>query len=139
MYLDFNGTLLYVKKNGAFVPFPNHYILLDTVDTDPDKRLEIKAIRNIFKLNRITAPNVKTVLSFQTHILHLDEMAWIRTFFNSAFKTPLQRRLEIKYWNVEKMEYKTGIVYMPDIKYRIRDVIGTDIIFGPATFEFIEY
>lgn len=139
---QFNGVLLYIKhrSNGSYIEFPNSYIQTNTFNSTPNQRLEIKAVRsNTAYLNRTTAPQTKTALSFQTHPLHLSEMRAVREIFNKGSTNKLQRKLTIKYWNSEDLAYKEAAVYMPDTQYPIIDVRGSDILYGATTFEFIAY
>lgn len=141
--MAFDGYLLYVKIGNSYTAFPNEYIDPKTYNSTPNQRLEIKAVRNSSTayLNRTTAPNTKTSLSFSTHPLHLNEMSKVRGIFNRAFTSRLQRRLKIKYWNDETMDYREATAYMPDTVYTFIDIDSSskDILYGPATFEFIEY
>ncbi|MBQ5399355.1 MAG: hypothetical protein IIU14_07985 [Ruminococcus sp.] len=138
----FNGVLLYVRhrSNGTYTAFPNSFIQMNTFNSTPNQRLELKAVRsNTAYLNRTTAPQTKTSLSFQTHPLHLNDMRTVRSIFDNGFINKLQRKLVIKYWNSETLSYKTATVYMPDTQYPIIDTTSDDILYGSTTFEFIEY
>ena len=143
MALSFDGHLLYLKIGNSYQPFPNNYIELRSWGSTPRQRLELKADRNSSgDLKRVTAPKFKTSLSFQTHTLHLADMARVRDLFNRAFVLPAQRKLVIKYWDDEIMQYRTDVtVYMPDTQYPIIDINSKskDILYGSTTFEFVEY
>jgi len=141
--LSFNGHLLYLKIGNSYQPFPNSYIELRSWSSTPRQRLELKADRNSSgDLKRVTAPKFKTSLSFQTHTLHLAEMAEVRSLFNRAFVIPNQRKLIVKYWDDELMAYRSDVqMYMPDTQYPIIDINSRDrdILYGSTTFEFVEY
>ena len=65
------------------VIFPHKYIALDTWDSTPNQREEIKAYRddNTRDLTRITAQGKKSVFKFKTRkYLHLSEKQEIQTY-----------------------------------------------------------
>jgi hypothetical protein len=141
--MAFDGNLLYIKSNGSYVPFPSHFIVAGSYNCTPRQRLELKAERNSSAdLKRVTAAKFKTSISFQTTILTGSQMEAIRSLLNGAFTIVSQRKLIIKYWDMELSRYRENVpVYMPDTTYVIRDTDSTarTLLYEGTTFEFIEY
>lgn len=130
-----------VKTNKVF---PNEYIAFESYNTTPNQREEIKAYRddNTRDLYRVTAQGTKSVFDFETREnLHLPQMEEILNFFTSAEESDdhLQRKVELQYWNMEDMMYKTAYFYRPDLKFTIKKLSDTDIIFKPLKIDFVEY
>jgi hypothetical protein len=140
--VDFDGNLLYLKIGNVFEPFPNNFINRSTYNQTPRGRLENAAERKSnADLWRVTAPKFKTRLTFQTVPLSLSEMKTVRQMFNDSFTITAQRKLTIRYFDFEIMDYLTAEVYMPDSEYSVYDMDSDskDILFNPVTFEFVQY
>lgn len=139
----FNGTLLSTPVNGAI--FPNKYIKIDTFDSNPNMREEIKAVRDDYTrdLTRVTAQGTKSTFKFSTvDDIHLTEMQEILDFFTQAEVDDiehLQRKIKLKYWNDEEMKYKEGYFYRPNMTFRKKEISDDDIIYSSLDLEFIEY
>lgn len=122
--------------------FPNKYIQFNSWSSTPNQREEIKAYRddNTRNLTRITAEGKKSVFSFKLRgNLHLDEKMEIQDFFTSVETDPAQRKVNLKFWDDENNEYKTGTFYRPNMKFPIVKITDDDIIYGELTIECIEY
>ena len=128
------------------VPFPNRYIALDTWDSTPNQREEIKAYRddNTRNLTRVTAQGKKSKFTFKTRkYLHLAEKQEIQRFFTDgeaqAGGDPNQRKIYLTFWNDEDNSYKSGYFYRPNMAFKIYKITDDDIIYNEMSFELIEY
>lgn len=128
------------------VPFPNKYIALDTWDSTPNQREEIKAYRddNTRDLTRVTAQGKKSKFTFKTRkYLHLAEKKEIQRFFTEgeeqAGGDPNQRKIYLTFWNDEDNQYKSGYFYRPNMTFKIYKITDNDIIYNEMSFELIEY
>ena len=141
-YLFRTGTL---QTTGT--AFPNQYIEMDSYDSTPNQREEIKAERddNTRDLIRVTAQGKKSVFHFKTRDnLTLSQKAQIQSFFTGAETNSDQRKVPLVYWNDEDNTYKEGTFYRPDIKFSIKRIEkkangSFDIIYNAMEFDLIEY
>lgn len=136
--MAFQGYLL---KAGNTV-FPHNYIQYEKFSTTPNIREEIEAYRDDYTraLYRVTAPGHVTTFKFTVKDgLHSADIKAIKDFFTSATVNSEQRKVQLTYWNMEDMTYKTSYFYRPDINYTIRQITGNDFICNEFDIEFIEY
>lgn len=137
----FSGWLI---KFGGVV-LPNSFILADGWESTPNQRVDISAYRDAnVLLHRETSENFKTSLTLNIRSMDLEEMTAFKAVIGLAtlnVNDKRQRKLMITYWNDEELDYKTAIMYMPDITYNIHtvDEAGLDIEYNPFTIELIEY
>ena len=140
--MSWQGYLIKKTVNGQDVIFPHQYIALDSWDSTPNQREEIKAYRddNTRDLTRITAQGKKSVFKFKTrNYLHLAEKQEIQNFFTSSESDPNQRRITLTIWNEENNDYMTADFYRPNMKFEIYKISQTDIIYKEFQFELIQY
>ncbi len=140
--MSWQGYLIKKTVNGQDVIFPHQYIALDSWDSTPNQREEIKAYRddNTRDLTRITAQGKKSVFKFKTrNYLHLAEKQEIQNFFTSSESDPNQRRITLTIWNEEDNDYMTADFYRPNMKFEIYKISQTDIIYKEFQFELIQY
>ena len=124
------------------VIFPDRYIALESWDSTPNQREEIKAYRddNTRNLTRITAQGKKSTFSFKTRkYLHLADKMEIQKFFTDSEVDANQRKIQLTFWNEEDNDYKTGYFYRPNMKFQIYKISNDDIIYNEMSFELIEY
>ena len=122
--------------------FPNKYIQFNSWSSTPNQREEIKAYRddNTRNLTRVTAAGKKSVFSFKVRSpLHLAEKIDIQNFFTSAEIDKDQRKVNLRFWDDENNEYKTGTFYRPNTPFPIMKITENDIVYGELTIECIEY
>lgn len=122
--------------------FPNKYIQYNSWSSTPNQREEIKAYRddNTRNLTRITAAGKKSVFSFRVRSpLHLNEKMEIQELFTNYEIDKEQRKVNIRFWDDEHNEYKTGTFYRPNMQFPIVKITEDDIIYGELTIECIEY
>lgn len=135
---DFQGWLIKFRKNNKL--FPLRYIERSTYQSTPLQRSEIKAYRDSNNLlHRVTSPNYKTKIEFQTVPLTLAQLGEIRTVLNGSFSNTHQRKTNITYWDDELLRYRNATVYIPDITYNVKTVSAHSVCYLPITFTFIEY
>lgn len=131
-----------VGQSSVSVPFPNQYIALDTWESTPNQREEIKAYRddNTRDLTRVTAQGKKSTFKFKTRkYLRLADKQAIQKFFTDSEVDANQRKIQLTYWNDESNSYKTGYFYRPNMQFKIYKITQNDIIYDELSFEFIEY
>lgn len=140
---DFAGYLL---RTGTLSTmgniFPHEYMQVDSWDSTPNQREEIKAYRddNTRNLTRVTAEGKKSVFSFKTRkSLDLAEKIAIQTFFTSAESDATQRKIHLVYWNDEDNIYKEGDFYRPDTHFPIKRIEEDNIIYNELQLDFVEY
>lgn len=122
--------------------FPNKYIQFNSWSSTPNQREELKAYRddNTRNLTRITAAGKKSVFSFKVRSnLHLADKMEIQKFFTDAEIDHEQRKVNLKFWDDENNEYKTGTFYRPNMQFPIVKITDDDIVYGDLTIECIEY
>lgn len=139
LYLGY--LLKFTKTNTVF---PNKYILAESFKSTPLQRTEIKAWRDSSNyLHRITSPNHKSKLVFtvmgEDGDIKLSELREILDMLNKAYSLKSQRKLSIKYWDDELLNYRTMTAYIPDINYVKEQETNDDIIYQPFELTFIEY
>lgn len=136
--MNFKGYLLkFVKTN---VIFPSELILVSSWNSTPLQRTELQAYRDgNLLLHRITSPNHKTKLTFDTVPMQLAEYRMLRDLIDSAMENKQQRKLVLEYWDDELLEYRTATFYSPDITYKIKRITENNIMYDSSNFTFIEY
>lgn len=131
---NYQGYL--IKFGGIVLPF--NYIT--EYSSTPNQRGESSAERDQnYDLHRTTCPHTKSIITFTTHILSLDEKIALQGIINSAITNPLQRKATVTYWNDENNNYSTSEFYIPDVEYQVMDADKNTILYNPITFELIEY
>lgn len=132
-----NWLIKFTKTNTLF---PHKYIKRDTYKSTDLQRAEIKAYRdNNYDLHRVTSPNYKTKIEFQTYQLNLAQLTEIQTKLRAAMDNYQQRRIRLTYWDNELLDYRTATFYMTDKTYNIVTFGGGNIKYAPLTFTFVEY
>lgn len=132
-----NWLIKFTKTNTLF---PHKYIKRETYKSTDLQRTEIKAYRdNTNELHRVTSPNYKTKIEFQTYKLTLEQLAEIQIAVRAAMDNSQQRKLRLTYWDSELLNYRAATFYMPDKTYNIITYGGGNVNYAPLTFTFIEY
>ena len=135
---SFAGWLIKFPKTNQL--FPHDLIDKDNYKSTPLQRNEIKAYRdNSALLHRVTSPNHKSKIEFQTIPLNLAQLAQIRAILNAAMDNTKERRLRVTYWDDELLNYRTMTAYMTDVTYPVSVISGGDIEYQAIKFTFIEY
>ena len=137
---NFKGILLYRTADNK--PFPQQYIEMGSWSSNPDQREEIRAYRddNTRALTRITAQGRKSIFSFATrNNLHLKDKIAIQNWFTEQEVNSTERKIQLTFWNEETNNYDTGYFYRPNMEFKIKSIIGNDIIYDSMQFDFVEY
>ena len=138
--MAFSGYLMKAVETGE--TFPLKYIQLDSYESIPNQREEIKAYRdeNTRNLHRTTATGHKSKIVFTIKPnLHLKDKKVIQKWFTDAESNENQRKIKIQYWNDESNSYKTGSFYRTDITFKIKKVLSKDIIYDSLQITLVEY
>ena len=136
---NFKGILLYRTADNK--PFPQQYIEMGSWSSNPDQREEIRAYRddNTRALTRITAQGRKSIFSFATrNNLHLKDKIAIQKWFTEKEVNSTERKIQLTFWNEETNNYDTGYFYRPNMEFKIKSIIGNDIIYDSMQFDFVE-
>ena len=137
---NFKGILLYRTADNK--PFPQQYIEMGSWSSNPDQREEIRAYRddNTRALTRITAQGRKSIFSFATsNNLHLKDKIAIQNWFTEKEVNSTERKIQLTFWNEETNNYDTGYFYRPNMEFKIKSIIGNDILYDSMQFDFVEY
>ena len=135
---SFEGWLL---KYGSKI-VPNKYLAYDDYTATPNQRTEVEAYRDLNNLlHRDTSPNFKTKIDFNTRPLYLAEKMELQSVFASGLVNRAQRKYKVTYWDDEQNTYKRGVIYMPDVDYKIINVDEEtkNILYNKMRFALIEY
>lgn len=137
---NWRGYFLKALKTNEI--FPMKYIQYNTWNAEPNHREEVKAYRDDYTraLTRITASGTKSSFGFETRDnLKLADREFIKNFFDRAMSIPLERKVQLEYWNDEDLDYKTGYFYIPNMEFKIKVVSGGTLVYNSYKLEFVEY
>ncbi|MCH5202749.1 MAG: hypothetical protein J1F17_06040 [Oscillospiraceae bacterium] len=135
---NFKGYLLYFPKIKKY--FPHGLIAKETYQSTPLQRTEVKAYRDSNNtLHRVTSPNYKTKVTFNTVALDLSQLEEIQNLLKSAYINTSQRKLKVTYWDDELLKYRTMTAYIPDTTYTIKTITKNNINYSAITITLIEY
>lgn len=135
---------------GRFKTLKNKYISLKSYKTKPQQRLEVEAYRDANALlHRLTAPNFKTKIEFQTlgNLSLADKEDLFSDIEVGRYKTPagiIKREYKLEYWDDEDSNYVTTGTrfYMPDVEFTIKRITedgdNSNIVYDPIRIAFIE-
>lgn len=132
----------YLFKAKGVSPFPIEYIALESWESTPNQREEIKAYRddNTRNLTRVTAAGRKSVFSFETRDgLHLKDKKIIQKYFTDHESSAAERKITLVFWNEESNSYTEGDFYRPNMNFQIKKITDNDIIYNSLKFEFVQY
>ena len=135
----FKGYLL--KVSGKDIIFDGAWITRKSYMALPNQRTEIAAYRDDYTqaLTRVTAPGLKTKITFTIPQTNLETKGKIKQFFKAAEVVELERKVKLTYWNDEEDCYKDGFFYVPDLTFTIDDYTDTDIMYEPLEVSLVEY
>lgn len=147
MATNWRGYLLRAVKTDK--KFPSKYIQIESWDSTPKQREEIKAYRddNTRNLTRVTADGMKSKFAFKTRPnLTLEDKIAIQKFFTDAMEqesdpteAKKQRKVQLQYWDDDSNKYSTGTFYIPNMEFPIRKITDDTIYYGELIFSFVEY
>jgi hypothetical protein len=135
---NFKGYLIYFPKPKKY--FPHELIAKETYASTPLQRTEVKAYRDSNNtLHRVTSPNYKTKITFNTVKLDLSQLEEIQKLFNYCYINSSQRKLKVTYWDDELLKYRTMTAYIPDTTYTVKTITKNNIKYSAITITMIEY
>ena len=121
--------------------FPMKYIVLESWESTPNQREEVKAYRDDYsrELFRVTANGQMSTFSFTVRDgIHLEDKIKIQDFFYRAETDHIQRNIQLEFWNDDINNYTQGIFYRPNPKFVIKRITNDDIIYKESTIELIQ-
>ena len=128
----------YLIKVGGTV-FPMKYIRAETYQCTPNQRIDQGSDSDATgELHRTVLPHTRSKIEFETpQMLKGADVAVITALL--GLQGNAKRDVTIEYWDHETPSYKTGRCYVPDIKYQLMRNTGSDLIYMPIRYAFIEY
>ena len=141
----FDGWLIKVVTPGTpttYVEIPLKYMRAETYTVTPDQRMEWNAERDVSGvLHRETVENTPPKIEFSTPNLTSADINVLNGIIKSALTNTLQRNITIQYYDPELDQYWEWDCYMPDVKYKIRnvDVANHVVNYEELRYAFIGY
>ena len=137
--MAFSGYLIRLGGNSGD-NLPMELIAAESYSATPDQRLESKAARAVTgKLYRSTCDHMATKIEIETVPMTNRDLTGLMALIASHFTDTQQRKINLKYYDNETDNYKTGTFYMPDVQYKILRVDGNTIYYDSIRLAFIEY
>jgi hypothetical protein len=128
--MSFAGYFL--KSNGKKIPLK--YISPKSYKTIPDRQQDLDPYRDTDGyLRRKILPHKVTTIEFSTPYMYLADKMALQALL------PSRAKLTLEFWNDETNTYQTGDFYIPDVTYNVYRVEGTDILYMPIAYQFIQY
>lgn len=143
--IRFAGYLIAVRNSqNVFTPIPLDYMRYESYNVAPDQRLDLDTTRDTTGvLHRTVLAHTATKVTFNVPCMPAWKVQELFDYFRTAFKQTngdtQAHKLELKYYDEWEDEYKTGIMYMPDITFQIRNIDGRTINYSETKVTFIEY
>ena len=137
---NFDGNLLKIKSGKNYINFPNKYIQVDTwVYTLSGQDLD--SYRDANGLLHRKALDDKVKVEWNSPPMRLDDFIGMINMFTDNYVDELERKLDVKYYNVWSDSYLDGVVYMPDasIQFYFKYPNKNDMMIRPVRFAIIEY
>lgn len=135
----FNGWL--VKAGGVIVPLK--YIQYASYSVTPAQRQDLDsevAVTGVLHRNVVEHRRSKIEFNSMPDLSN-KEVAEIGSIFHKAFTNEAERALNVEYYDPELDSYKSGVFYMPDTKYPIKQIQAETniVIYDSLRYAFIEY
>lgn len=143
--MAFSGYLISVRNSSdVFTPIPLDYMRYESYSISPEQRLDLDTTRStVGTLLRTVLAHTATKVSFNAPSMDSTKMQVLLGYFKTAFaKTNgdlQEHKLELEYYDEWSDSYKTGIFYMPDIQFAIRNIEGNTVNYSETKITFIEY
>ena len=137
---QFMGYLIRLGgKDGEILP--NEFIRYNTYEVEPDQRLDLDSTRDLTGvMHRNVLAHTATRIDFTTP--HMDKLHhdYLLDLLHRNMSDTHAKKITLYYWDDEWHQYRTGTFYVPDIKFKIRqlDAYG-NINYGETKLSFIEY
>lgn len=127
---EFLGYLL--KIDGKILPnsYITEYAITPDQIQDKDSYQDVEGC-----LHRDILPHSRSKIEFQTPPLSLTEKMDFQSYFPDRKANP---EINIEYWNDMRNEYVNGVFYVPDIQFKLQNVMGV-LWYKPFRVALIEY
>lgn len=137
----FQGFLIMLGgKNGTVLP--NRFIRYDTYEVEPAQRLDLDSTRDLTGvMHRNVLQHTATRIDFTVPHLSNLEHDFLMDLLRNNMSNKHAKKITLYYWNDEVHDYREGVFYMPDLKFKIRSIDeknGT-ILYDECKLTFIEY
>lgn len=136
--MSFKGYLL--KVGG--VELPLKFIRYETYKITPDQRMDLDTTRvQTGEMVRTVLDHTATKIEFETPSMNNIQQAELMKLFRDSWVDVKERKVNVEYFNTETDEYKTGVFYMPDISWTIRNIDQRLLVinYSQTRIAFIEY
>lgn len=142
--MAFTGYLIKVcsSENGTYTEIAPKYIRAETYNVTPNQRMEWSAERDINGyLHRQTVENRPPKIEFETPVMTNSDINALNTIIRNAYEDVAERKLWVQFYDPETDSYKKHECYMPDVKYKIRNIDTTNkvINYEQLRYAFIGY
>lgn len=116
------------------------YIEIPTFQVTPNQRTDLDTYRNgNNKLVREVSDHTITKIEFETGILQDTKMTELIKILEDNYTVPIERKLNVTYFDVTSGEYSTIEAYMPDYTPRLISLSPGVLYYNHMRLAFIEY
>lgn len=136
--MSFKGYLL--KVGG--VELPLKFIRYETYKITPDQRMDLDTTRvQTGELVRTVLAHTATKVEFETPSMNNIQQAELMKLLRDSWVDAKERKVNVEYYDMETDGYKTGVFYMPDISWTIRNIDQRLLVinYNQTRIAFIEY
>ena len=126
-------------ENGTVLP--SKYIRYNTYEVEPDQRLDLDSTRDLTGvMHRNVLQHTATRIDFTTPHLSKPDHDYLLKLLHDNMSDTHSKTITLQYWDDEWSTYKTGVFYIPDIKFHIRSIDDDfGILYNETKLAFIEY
>lgn len=133
--MGFEGYLL--KAGNVDI---SRYVEITTYKVTPYQRADLDSYRNgLNKLVREVAEHTTTKIEFNTIPMDSRRMTEFLQILEQAYTVPIERKLQIVYFDVVTGQYRMADVYMPDYTPQAASWNGKELMYAGMRVAFIEY
>lgn len=116
------------------------YVEVTTYKVTPYQRADLDSYRNgQNKLVREVAEHTTTKIEFNTVPMDSHDMTEFLQILEQAYTVPIERKLQIVYFDVVTGQYPMADVYMPDYTPQASSWNGKKLMYAGMRVAFIEY
>lgn len=139
--MAFNNYLIKLGGSSGTI-LPLGYLQYDTYDSTPSQMLDLDSTRNTLgELKRNVLSHTATKIEVKTNIMDGAKHDNLMNILRSNMSDLASHTITLEYWDDFSCSYKTGVFYVPDIKFRIININEQtgERMYGSASLTFIEY
>lgn len=136
--MAFEGYLLKIGND----IFPLSCVFKESYEITPNRRLDLDSTRNANgELTRNVVSHTASTILFQTKPMWNDELSDMMKFIKDRYLNESEKKISLTYYCPDLDSYKSGVFYIPDVKFPINyvDVENKKIFYNSFQLEFIEY